>query len=182
MHPCPRDPPVNSIQPDVFKTKRSRFMCKAIILSAAAAMLAVASLTVIVAQSAPMKVASGHREMLLQTTQSWNGKPYAHYPTGQPQLTTIKLTIEPHTALPWHTHPFPNVVMCFQALSRCTTKPAARRTSFTRERPSENQSTTFIGVSQVTNPPCYSLPMPAPQAFRPRSPRRGRGQSTRLGK
>jgi quercetin dioxygenase-like cupin family protein len=47
---------------------------------------------------------------LLQTSQSWNGKPYTHYPTGQPQLTTIKLTIEPHTALPWHTHPFPNVV------------------------------------------------------------------------
>jgi quercetin dioxygenase-like cupin family protein len=63
-----------------------------------------------VGESGPMKVASGHREILLQTTQSWNGKPYTHYPTGQPQLTTIKLTIEPHTALPWHTHPFPNVV------------------------------------------------------------------------
>jgi quercetin dioxygenase-like cupin family protein len=36
--------------------------------------------------------------------------PYTHYPTGQPQLTTIRLTIAPHTALPWHTHPFPNVV------------------------------------------------------------------------
>jgi quercetin dioxygenase-like cupin family protein len=50
------------------------------------------------------------REILLQTIQSWNGKPYTHYPTGQPQLTTIRLTIAPHTALPWHTHPFPNVV------------------------------------------------------------------------
>jgi quercetin dioxygenase-like cupin family protein len=73
-----------------------------------AAMLAGASL--LVAEGGPMRVASGHREILLQTTQSWNGKPYTHYPTGQPQLTTIKLTIEPHTALPWHTHPFPNVV------------------------------------------------------------------------
>jgi quercetin dioxygenase-like cupin family protein len=73
-----------------------------------AAMLAGASL--IVAESGPMKVASGRREILLQTTHSWNGQPYTHYPTGQPQLTTIKLTIDPHTALPWHTHPFPNVV------------------------------------------------------------------------
>ena len=73
-----------------------------------AAMLAGASL--VVAERGPMKVASGHREILLQTTQSWNGKPYTHYPTGQPRLTTIKLTIGPHTALPWHTHPFPNVV------------------------------------------------------------------------
>jgi quercetin dioxygenase-like cupin family protein len=86
-------------------------MCKAGTFSAAMiAMLAAASVTGIVAQSGPLKVASGHREVLLQTTQSWNGKPYTHYPVGQPQLTTIKLTIAPHTALPWHTHPFPNVV------------------------------------------------------------------------
>jgi quercetin dioxygenase-like cupin family protein len=72
--------------------------------------IAVASLTVALAQTGNNSVASGKREILLQTTQSWNGKPYTHYPTGQPQLTTIKLTIAPHTALPWHTHPFPNVV------------------------------------------------------------------------
>lgn len=53
---------------------------------------------------------SGHRETLLVTTKSWDGKPYSHYPTGQPQLTTIKLTLAPHTVLPWHTHPVPNVV------------------------------------------------------------------------
>jgi quercetin dioxygenase-like cupin family protein len=72
--------------------------------------LAVASLTAALAQAPANNVASGRREILLQTTQSWNGKPYTHYPTGQPQLTTIKLTIAPHTALPWHTHPVPNVV------------------------------------------------------------------------
>ena len=74
------------------------------------AIIAGVSLTAVLAQGGPQNVASGHREVLLQTTQSWNGKQYAHYPTGQPQLTTIKLTIAPHTALPWHTHPFPNVV------------------------------------------------------------------------
>jgi quercetin dioxygenase-like cupin family protein len=74
------------------------------------AIITAASLTAILAQTQTNSVASGQREILLQTTQSWNGKPYTHYPTGQPQLTTIKLTIAPHTALPWHTHPFPNVV------------------------------------------------------------------------
>jgi quercetin dioxygenase-like cupin family protein len=74
------------------------------------ATVAAASLTAVLAQTRTNTVASGHREILLQTTQSWNGKSYAHYPTGQPQLTTIKLTIAPHTALPWHTHPYPNVV------------------------------------------------------------------------
>lgn len=75
-----------------------------------AAMLVAASVAAILAQDAATRVASGQREILLQASQSWNGKPYTHYPTGQPQLTTIRLTIAPHTALPWHTHPFPNVV------------------------------------------------------------------------
>ena len=73
-------------------------------------MLVAASFAAILAQDAATHVASGQREILLQANQSWNGKPYTHYPTGQPQLTTIRLTIAPHTALPWHTHPFPNVV------------------------------------------------------------------------
>jgi quercetin dioxygenase-like cupin family protein len=75
-----------------------------------AAILGAASLTAILAQSGPPTVATGQREILLQTTQSWNGKPYTHYRTGQPQLTTLKVTIAPHTVLPWHTHPFPNSV------------------------------------------------------------------------
>jgi quercetin dioxygenase-like cupin family protein len=74
------------------------------------AVLCGASLAAVFAQNGSQNVASGHRDILLQATQSWNGKPYTHYPTGQPQLTTIKLTIAPHTVLPWHTHPFPNVV------------------------------------------------------------------------
>ncbi len=74
------------------------------------AILAGASLTAILPQSGSPTVASGQREILLQATEAWNGKPYTHYPTGQPQLTTIKLTIAPHTVLPWHSHPFPNAV------------------------------------------------------------------------
>ena len=103
------------------------------------AAMVVGSLTVILAQNSANTVASGHREILLQTTQSWNGKPYTHYPTGQPQLTTIKLTIAPHTALPWHTHPFPNVVYVLSGLSRCMTRPAVRLWSFIRDRPLGNQ-------------------------------------------
>ena len=71
---------------------------------------AVVSLITGFAQEQPIKVASGHREVLLEAAKSWNGTPYTHYPAGQPQLTTIKVTLAPHTALPWHTHPFPNVV------------------------------------------------------------------------
>jgi quercetin dioxygenase-like cupin family protein len=73
-------------------------------------LLAVASSAPLVAQSTPLKVQPGQREVLLQTEKSWNGKQYTQYPAGQVQLTTLKVTLAPHTALPWHTHPFPNVV------------------------------------------------------------------------
>ena len=49
-----------------------------------------------------------HGEILVQTTQSWNGIAYGPYPNGQPQLTVLKMTIPPRTALPWHTHAIPN--------------------------------------------------------------------------
>src|ERR1700754_1927075 len=46
--------------------------------------------------------------VLLQTDHSWDGVKYGPYPTGQPQLTVLKINIPSHTALPWHTHPMPN--------------------------------------------------------------------------
>ena len=76
----------------------------------AIAALAGISLVPALAQNTSNHTANGHREVVLETTKSWNGTAYTHYPTGQPQLTTIKLTLAPHTALPWHSHPFPNSV------------------------------------------------------------------------
>ena len=54
------------------------------------------------------QVASGHRDILLQATHSWNGMAYDRYPATTPELTMIRLTIPAHTALPWHIHPVPN--------------------------------------------------------------------------
>ena len=47
-------------------------------------------------------------ETLLQSDSSWDGTPYTAYPQGAPQLTVLKMTIPPHSSLPWHTHPMPN--------------------------------------------------------------------------
>jgi quercetin dioxygenase-like cupin family protein len=44
-------------------------------------------------------------EQILQTTQAWDGTVYKNYPTGQPQLTVLRIKIPPHTALHWHYHP-----------------------------------------------------------------------------
>lgn len=77
---------------------------------ASIAILAATPFTTLYARAEDTAVATGQREILLQAQQSWNGKPYTEYRKGQPQLTMIKLTIAPHTALPWHTHPIPNAV------------------------------------------------------------------------
>ena len=55
-----------------------------------------------------LTVETARVETLLRATASWNGKPYTHYASGQPQLTLLKVTLRPNTALPWHTHPMPN--------------------------------------------------------------------------
>ena len=44
-------------------------------------------------------------QQLLQTTQAWDGATYKGYPTGQPQVTVLRIKIPPHTALHWHYHP-----------------------------------------------------------------------------
>jgi quercetin dioxygenase-like cupin family protein len=44
-------------------------------------------------------------EQVLQTTQAWDGTQYTSYPSGQPQVTVLKITVPPNTALHWHHHP-----------------------------------------------------------------------------
>jgi quercetin dioxygenase-like cupin family protein len=46
---------------------------------------------------------------VLETTSSWDGVQYKAYPTGQPQVTLLKISIPPHTTLDWHRHPMINV-------------------------------------------------------------------------
>ena len=45
---------------------------------------------------------------LLRSEASWDGTPYTAYPSGAPEVTVLQITIAPHSALPWHTHPMPN--------------------------------------------------------------------------
>jgi quercetin dioxygenase-like cupin family protein len=44
-------------------------------------------------------------QQILQTSQSRDGTNYQSYPTGQPQLTLLRITIPSNTALHWHHHP-----------------------------------------------------------------------------
>ena len=71
-------------------------------------LIALAALTLqgCTTQSPPTAI---EKEILLQSSKSWDGTPYARYPGAAPELTLLKLRIPPNTQLPWHTHPIPNV-------------------------------------------------------------------------
>jgi quercetin dioxygenase-like cupin family protein len=79
------------------KTKLIRICALAVLTAGASSYLAHAQTT-----------ATAQKEVLLQADHSWNGAAYTRYPKGRPELTMLKLTIPPHTALPWHRHPVPN--------------------------------------------------------------------------
>ena len=48
-------------------------------------------------------------DTVLRTTASWDGVRYERYPSGQPELTVLKIIIPPHTELSWHQHGMPSV-------------------------------------------------------------------------
>lgn len=47
-------------------------------------------------------------ESLLRSSSSWDGEPYKCYPSGQPELSILKITLSPYTELEWHSHPTPS--------------------------------------------------------------------------
>jgi quercetin dioxygenase-like cupin family protein len=51
---------------------------------------------------------SVHVETLLRTSSSWDGEPYESYPSGQPELSILKINLAPHTQMEWHSHPIPS--------------------------------------------------------------------------
>lgn len=46
-------------------------------------------------------------EILIQTEQSWDGITYPPYVPGTPEITVLKITIDPFTRVPWHEHAIP---------------------------------------------------------------------------
>ncbi|MEJ2445775.1 MAG: cupin domain-containing protein [Exilibacterium sp.] len=44
----------------------------------------------------------------MKTTTSWDNKPLPAYPTTQPEISILRITIPPLTALPEHQHPIIN--------------------------------------------------------------------------
>lgn len=47
-------------------------------------------------------------QLVLQSGNAWNGQPYSGYPEGKPCISVMRMSLPPHSELPWHTHPMPN--------------------------------------------------------------------------
>lgn len=103
------------------------------------------------AHAADATTSSAHGEILVQSTASWNGKAYTAYPKAQPQLTVLRMTIPAHTALPWHTHPFPNAGYVASGQLTIEDKASGKRHTFhTGEAFTESVDDVHRGVSGDT--------------------------------
>ena len=45
---------------------------------------------------------------LVKSTQSWNGSALPEYPDGQPEVTILRISLQPGAKVDWHKHPLIN--------------------------------------------------------------------------
>jgi quercetin dioxygenase-like cupin family protein len=87
-------------------------------------------------------------EQILQTTKSWDGSSYTSYPTGKPQVTVLRITIPPNTALHWHHHPVISVGYIVSGHLTIEKKASGeRRTLHAGEALAETVQTTHRGFT-----------------------------------
>jgi len=70
----------------------------------------------------PIKV-----EELVKTTKSWDGATLPSYKTGQPEITILKITVQPKAEIPWHTHPVINAGVITKGKLTVITKDGTER-------------------------------------------------------
>lgn len=62
------------------------------------------------------------KNILVKTTKSWNGDTLPLYSKGQPEITIIRIKIQPGEKLPWHYHPFANAGVLISGELKVVTK------------------------------------------------------------
>ncbi|MFT4927188.1 MAG: quercetin dioxygenase-like cupin family protein [Phenylobacterium sp.] len=66
-------------------------------------------------------------EVLAKTTKSWNNQTLPAYPTGQPEVTVLRIVIPPDTTLPWHKHPVINAAVILKGKLTVVSKDGQTR-------------------------------------------------------
>ncbi|MDF0642627.1 MAG: cupin domain-containing protein [Nitrospira sp.] len=67
---------------------------------------------------------------LLKSTASWNDIRYVAYPAGQPELTTLRMTIPANAKLDWHRHPMPNTAYILSGTLTIEEKGTGRKATY----------------------------------------------------
>ena len=87
-------------------------------------------------------------ETLLQASFSWDGERYKSYPSGQPALSILKITLAPHTELEWHSHPMPSAAYILSGELTVERKRDGKKQRFTAgQAVSETVDTFHRGVA-----------------------------------
>jgi quercetin dioxygenase-like cupin family protein len=68
--------------------------------------------------------------VLLKATSSWNGIRYDAYPAGQPELTTVRMTIPANSTLHWHKHLMPNTAYIVSGVLTVEERETGRTSTF----------------------------------------------------
>lgn len=67
-------------------------------------------------------------QVLIKTTQSWNGATLPAYGDGQPEITIVRYTFAPGASLPMHMHPVINAGVLIQGTLEVMTKSGEKIT------------------------------------------------------
>ena len=87
-------------------------------------------------------------ETLLRSTTSWDGERYNSYPSGQPALSILKITVPPYTKLEWHIHPMPSAAYLVSGELTLEKKKDGKKQHFTAgQAVSETVNTLHRGIT-----------------------------------
>src|SRR5215471_3218456 len=86
--------------------------------------------------------------ILLRSSSSWDGEPYRSYTSAQPELSVLRITLEPHTQLEWHSHPMPSAAYIVSGELTLERKRDGKKQRFTAgQAVSETVDTFHRGVA-----------------------------------
>jgi quercetin dioxygenase-like cupin family protein len=68
--------------------------------------------------------------ILIKATSSWDDIRYETYPAGQPELTTVRMTIPANAMLHWHRHLMPNIAYIVSGQLTVEEKATGRKATY----------------------------------------------------
>ncbi len=91
-------------------------------------------------------------EELAKTTKSWDGSELPSYKEGQPEVTILRITVQPNVELPWHTHPVINAGVMVKGKLTVITKSGEKHELAAGDTIVEVISKIHRGINNGTEP------------------------------